>query len=192
MGMIAVPSIVFSLIWPNWGRLIYNSDLSKSSTYYTIAVSIRCLSSGLIPSVILVTLNTMLYKKLMQMELQLKSSEFFSQNTKENMKKSMFRARLSFFIALIYVAGQILFWIPRLVCFLKPKYYRITYSSLQITAWRTDGRGQTVEFMVEQIAFLVCIIYCSIHYYVYIFALWMDQRGKNTKNEISECTQRTV
>ena len=116
--MIALPSIIFALLWPNW---------NKDSSYFNATLSIRFLAGGLIPSVILVTLNSLLYRKLLQMKLQLKSTEVCSQKTIENMKKSMFRARLSFFIALTYVVGQILFWIPRLVSFLKLKVFMALY-----------------------------------------------------------------
>ena len=47
-------------------------------------------------------------------------------------------------------------------------------SVFKATAWAPDD--DALSKLVEQTAFLVCTVYCSINYYVYQFVTWREKK----------------
>ena len=100
-------AILLSLPQPYWNK--------SNNTYYTFTMIFNFIFIGVIPSFLLLFVNKALYQKLSACQTELNSAQLSSQKTKEAVKKSIFRARLSIFIALTFVVCQTLYWIPRLV-----------------------------------------------------------------------------
>ena len=99
--------MILSLPQPYWNK--------SNNVYYTTTMIFNFICVGVIPSVVLIFVNKELYQKLSVCKSELKSTKLSSQKTKEAIKKSIFRARLSILIALTFVLCQTLYWIPRFV-----------------------------------------------------------------------------
>ena len=90
-------AIVLMLPFHGWNERNY--------TYYVITRVWQFLVQAAIPSITIIFLNVAVYKRLKL----LRESEAFKQ-ADEALKKSILRARLSMWIAIIFVTNQCIYW----------------------------------------------------------------------------------
>ena len=146
-------------------------------TYYVITRVWQFLVQATIPSITIIFLNVAVYKRLKL----LRESEAFKQ-ADEALKKSILRARLSMWIAIIFVTSQCIIWLrlPYDVRYiLQVKSCSIILSSFQINTWTPNFHEiRTGNNRKTMLAFgtLMYSINLSSNFFVYKYMLWKERR----------------
>ena len=92
-------------------------------TYFAITRCFQFVVQAAIPSTLILILNVFMYKKLKQtknsVDLNISKDETIRKSTifmstRESLKKSIFRAKLTLSITGIFVGSQLIMWIPTL------------------------------------------------------------------------------
>ena len=92
-------------------------------TYFAITRCFQFVVQAAIPSILILILNVFMYKKLKEtknsVDLKMSKDETFRKSTiimttRESLKKSIFRAKLTLSITGIFVCSQMIMWIPTL------------------------------------------------------------------------------
>ena len=106
VGIIVILAIILMLPFHRWYR--------QNFCYFVITRTWQFLVQGAIPCTMIIFLNVEVYRKLKL----LRASEDFK-HSNQALKKSILRAYLSMWIAVIFVISQSIFWVqlPMNVCY---------------------------------------------------------------------------
>ena len=146
-------------------------------TYYAITNVWQFLVQAAIPSITIIFLNVAVYKRLKL----LRESEAFKQ-ADEALKKSILRARLSMWIAIIFVTNQCIGWLrlPYDVRYiLQVKSWSKLLNSFQIITWTPNFDELRIgNNRKTMLAFgtLMYSINLSSNFFVYKYLLWKERR----------------
>jgi len=142
-------------------------------TYYAITNVWQFFVQAAIPSITIIFLNVAVYKRLKL----LRASEAFKQ-ADEALKKSILRARLSMWIAIIFVTNQCIVWsrLPFDILKWEPGMY----------ALKSGQERRTLTL----IGVLLILMNFSANFMVYKYLIWRNRRSSK-KVETSETPNPT-
>ena len=121
VATIVAASLLISLPSPSFAmdlglfRCPFDCGNTNALLYLKVTFGLKFLLLGLVPSGLILFINTSLYKKLKECKAHLQQSESslgFSSGASESLLKTIFQTKLSLIISSVFVISQALSWIP--------------------------------------------------------------------------------
>ena len=122
VATIVAASLLISLPLPSFamdlGLFRGGGGNTNALLYAKVTFGLKSLLLGLVPSGLILFMNTSLYKKLKECKAHLQQSESslgFSSGASESLLKTIFQTKLSLIISSVFVISQAFSWIPLII-----------------------------------------------------------------------------